>query len=97
MLGETSSWPSVQRTTSSDQNSIISAKPAPLSQPLDGKGLVAMLEGVTIRTMVHAAAIKGLDALKLWHEILQARCQQDLRAVTVDLSAHVTENSLPEA
>ena len=36
-----------------------------------------MLKTIAIRAMVHAPAIKGLDALKLRHEILQACCQQD--------------------
>ena len=51
-----------------------------VARPIDGEGLVAMLEAVTIRTMVDAPAIKGLDALKLWHEILQSCCQQDFAA-----------------
>ena len=64
-------------------------------RPINGEGLVAMLEAVTIRAMVHAPAIKGLDALKFQQEILQPVASRILRAVTVDPSAHVTENSFP--
>ena len=50
-----------------------------------------MLEAVAIGAMVHAPAIKRLNALKLRHNILQAGRKQDLLAITVP-SSHTAEN-----